>query len=146
MEEISWGQRIIGFATPEVLIDANSQGETTLHNLRYVQRVRHWIILAVAVSGITLIRLQMNSTRNTLGKTLAFFSPPPYFAWTFCLIIVSSILIEGGYIIRSLSPDEYAPQALYYWSDRFGEIAELGVAPVAFSHAFLKHQELASGA
>lgn len=32
-EEISWGQRIFGFTTPESLIENNVQGETTIHNL-----------------------------------------------------------------------------------------------------------------
>ena len=32
-EEISWGQRIIGFETPDFLADSNSQGEFNIHNL-----------------------------------------------------------------------------------------------------------------
>jgi len=32
-EEISWGQRIFGFSTPELLRQHNRQGELTLHNL-----------------------------------------------------------------------------------------------------------------
>ena len=31
-EEISWGQRIIGFSTPEILSEVNYQGELNLHN------------------------------------------------------------------------------------------------------------------
>ena len=33
MEEISWGQRLFSWGTPELLKEANEQGETTLHNL-----------------------------------------------------------------------------------------------------------------
>jgi hypothetical protein len=33
MEEISWGQRILGFETPEEFEKINVQGETTIHNL-----------------------------------------------------------------------------------------------------------------
>ena len=33
MEEISWGQRIIGFSTPEFFKLHNLQGEANLHNL-----------------------------------------------------------------------------------------------------------------
>ena len=33
LEEISWGQRIFGFATPEFLKARNLQGEANLHNL-----------------------------------------------------------------------------------------------------------------
>ena len=32
-EEISWGQRILGFGTPDSLKELNDQGETNLHNL-----------------------------------------------------------------------------------------------------------------
>lgn len=32
LEEISWGQRIIGFSSPSVFAEHNHQGETTLHN------------------------------------------------------------------------------------------------------------------
>ncbi len=32
-EEISWGQRIFGFATPDFLMDVNNQGEFNVHNI-----------------------------------------------------------------------------------------------------------------
>ena len=34
-EEISWGQRILNFDTPDTLTRINRQGETTLHNLNF---------------------------------------------------------------------------------------------------------------
>lgn len=34
MEEISWGQRIVGVGTPDFLRDMNFQGEFTLHNIK----------------------------------------------------------------------------------------------------------------
>ena len=37
-EEISWGQRIIGFETPQGWAGLNYQQETTLHNLDWVNR------------------------------------------------------------------------------------------------------------
>ena len=35
-EEISWGQRLFKFQTPEVLIEINVQEEFNLHNLKYL--------------------------------------------------------------------------------------------------------------
>ena len=35
-EEISWGQRIFGMTTPEVLQEANKQHELNIHNIRWV--------------------------------------------------------------------------------------------------------------
>ena len=37
MEEISWGQRLFEWGTPQVLDAVNEQGETTLHNLEKVE-------------------------------------------------------------------------------------------------------------
>ena len=34
-EEISWGQRILGFATPDFLLNLNTQGEFNVHNINY---------------------------------------------------------------------------------------------------------------
>ena len=34
MEEMSWGQRLFGWSTPETLTRVNEQGETTLHNIK----------------------------------------------------------------------------------------------------------------
>ncbi|MEM7010876.1 MAG: hypothetical protein AAF585_05265 [Verrucomicrobiota bacterium] len=34
-EEISWGQRLIGWATPAWMAENNIQGETTIHNLEF---------------------------------------------------------------------------------------------------------------
>ncbi len=38
-EEISWGQRILGWGTPAVLEDVNHQGEANIHNIGVVQRL-----------------------------------------------------------------------------------------------------------
>ena len=34
LEEISWGQRILGFSTPESIRQTNAQGEFNIHNLK----------------------------------------------------------------------------------------------------------------
>jgi hypothetical protein len=36
-EEISWGQRIFGWETPDSLANINAQDETTIHNLEFFQ-------------------------------------------------------------------------------------------------------------
>ena len=57
-EEISWGQRIIGFATPGYLLDINIQEEFSVHNIRttyteplvvfYKHPALVWCIIAIA--------------------------------------------------------------------------------------------------
>ena len=47
-EEISWGQRLLGIETPEVLEDINTQGETTIHNVRGVLPVVNFVTMTGA--------------------------------------------------------------------------------------------------
>ncbi len=52
-EEISWGQRVIGFATPDLLLGLNRQGEFNLHNIDQtpVNRLaRHGTLLLCTVT------------------------------------------------------------------------------------------------
>ena len=52
-EEISWGQRIFGFETPDAIAEINVQSEVNLHNmLGYL--TDHVFIIAVAVYGVLL--------------------------------------------------------------------------------------------
>lgn len=60
-EELSWGQRIFGLATPEMILEANMQKELNLHNLGAAWEVNkrlHWIaaylILAWLAFGAAL--------------------------------------------------------------------------------------------
>ena len=53
-EEISWGQRIVGWTTPDALADINKQGETTLHNIHLVEDVFKWLQLVVGAYGVIL--------------------------------------------------------------------------------------------
>jgi hypothetical protein len=50
-EEISWGQRIFHFATPEYFQKENTHGEFTIHNLDPIQRVLHRIYI---IAGLLL--------------------------------------------------------------------------------------------
>jgi len=51
MEEISWGQRILGIASPAFFAESNLQGEINLHNL---DQTIHWILTWVAITAIFL--------------------------------------------------------------------------------------------
>lgn len=53
-EEISWGQRIIGFDTPDSLARINSQNEFNLHNIRksLVDRSVRYLIAGFALLGL----------------------------------------------------------------------------------------------
>jgi hypothetical protein len=56
-EEVSWGQRIFGWSTPEPLAEVNRQGETTLHNIGAAHDAVGWVLLAIGFWGSVLPRL-----------------------------------------------------------------------------------------
>ncbi len=53
-EEISWGQRIFGWQTPESLNAINQQSETTFHNIIGVQDAFKWLQMLVGAYGTLL--------------------------------------------------------------------------------------------
>lgn len=53
-EEISWGQRIFGWATMGVFAEINQQQETNLHNIKGVQYLFKWVQLLVGAYGVFL--------------------------------------------------------------------------------------------
>ena len=56
LEEISWGQRIFGWSTPERLENLNAQQETNLHNIfvGYNQLIR--LVLSLLIASALIYR------------------------------------------------------------------------------------------
>jgi len=55
-EEVSWGQHIVGWSTPEAWSELNDQNETNLHNVSswLDQKPRHLLSLGVIVGGFVI--------------------------------------------------------------------------------------------
>ena len=82
-EEISWGQRLFGFETPEVIIDNNVQGESTLHNLSFFDRGgavlnQHTILNLIALFMGVIIPISFNFSPplRRLLSSMNFPAPP----------------------------------------------------------------------
>jgi len=68
-EEISWGQRIFGFGTPESIQAANAQDETTVHNLELFSGAfdmdhlfqLFWLVVGVVIPVLALWRTPRRS-------------------------------------------------------------------------------------
>jgi len=76
-EEISWGQRIFGFATPSLWARLNVQNETNIHNL--VGIVEVYRMVGTAVSAMLFIVLPLlASFSQTLRERLSFEGLPAY--------------------------------------------------------------------
>ncbi len=76
-EEISWGQRILGFATPEALGNLNHQDETNIHNIGIIQRAFNAAELAVGLLGFALPMLWLaDNQRRSLSWIDPILVPP----------------------------------------------------------------------
>lgn len=68
-EEISWGQRIFGWGTPDPLAEVNKQDETNLHNIYGVGSIFKWLQMLVGAYGVILpLALLRWSPRPQLKK------------------------------------------------------------------------------
>jgi hypothetical protein len=76
-EEISWGQRIVGFHTPDFMDDANEQGEFNLHNMGFTN-LRPIVIFATFIQlfGIGLPIVLWKWTRHPDHALRRYLSPP----------------------------------------------------------------------
>ena len=51
LEEISWGQRFLGWQTPDFFLTHNSQKDTTIHNLEWFRHYLHNIYILIGFVG-----------------------------------------------------------------------------------------------
>lgn len=54
MEEVSWGQSLIGFASPQGMDRFNVQNETNVHNLEGVQNLHSFLLFLLGAGGLTI--------------------------------------------------------------------------------------------
>jgi hypothetical protein len=91
-EEISWGQRVLGFETPEQLEEINSQGESTVHNVGRAQEVFKAGEFAAALYGAMMPLVMRSRFRPRSGpaRHFAALSVPP-------LALAPLFLVMAGY-------------------------------------------------
>lgn len=138
-EEISWGQRIFNIKTPEIIKTINAQNQITLHNLICFQRYRHWLLLSFGLVGLSLIYIKTNTSK--IDIQLIFFIPPSFFKLAYSLVLISAIVLEISFLLKTLFPGPLTKE-FRFWAGRYSEVGELGVAVTAFSYAAYKFNEL----
>jgi hypothetical protein len=84
-EEVSWGQRIFGWETPESMMAMNKQKETNLHNIHGVGDTFKWIHVIIGFYGtfLPLIARQTQALarhRKVLSMLVPHYVLLPYFA------------------------------------------------------------------
>ena len=87
-EEISWGQRIFDFGTPEGLAEANHQDEFNVHNITSfpMQRIGNYMQLLLGAAGMTLPWLTRVRRPRVTAHVWRLLSPPLFLTPAFALM------------------------------------------------------------
>lgn len=121
-EEVSWGQHLVGWETPETLIALNDQNETNLHNLAGIgalldQLPRLLLSLFALVGGI-LLPLALRARPHLLPPALAHLRPllPSLACLPAALLALTTRLpawLLPGLVAHGYSPGEAKELFLY---------------------------------
>ncbi len=86
-EEISWGQRIFNFGTPDVIRSSNKQREFNLHNIYWVDSAQggayRWLTLMMLTTGILLPAIAATRTGRQAIRHFSFPVSPAIYAGVF---------------------------------------------------------------
>ncbi|HSV94357.1 MAG TPA: hypothetical protein VLH94_00055 [Spirochaetia bacterium] len=90
-EEISWGQRILFFSTPEILYEINTQKETTLHNISTIQSALSFVYMSIGLYGAFSRKILKRFFPQYFQK-YEIFTPPEYLVFCFITIFLYYLL------------------------------------------------------
>jgi hypothetical protein len=136
MEEISWGQWLLYFETPEAWKEVNAQSEINLHNLEIFQHgVKELPLVVFGLAGL-VSRLFVH---HPVLKVLA--TPRVELGW-FTLIVILSIVLYVAYWPWLVSEYLSLPGILLWGARQYAEVIEMMVGMSAFVFASLKYREL----
>lgn len=102
-EEISWGQRLLGYTPPDVFLAHNTQQEATLHNFADVFGQPKWM-LALALAGYGLLLPLLGRAAPTrrllerIGATAPAWELAPWFAAAVVLLAWYPLTFTGEWV------------------------------------------------
>lgn len=118
-EEVSWGQRIFGWVTPESMKEINKQDETNIHNIHGVGTTFKWLHLLIGAYGTWAPLILMGSNiqkrvRFDLSMLIPHFTLVPFFAVPFVWRLYRNLF--------------EAPKKYYFAISEFSEVVEIALA------------------
>ncbi|WP_185474723.1 hypothetical protein [Synechococcus sp. BSA11S] len=119
-EEMSWGQIIFNWETPELFVTTNAQKETNLHNLVLIHN-RIWTITAAVCVGMTLlvgVRWALEAKGRLIPRSLADAVLPHvtllgYFLFAALLYVPVVLLKHGVFIPVLVTRDQEVAECLF---------------------------------
>jgi hypothetical protein len=124
-EEISWGQRQVGFTGPEIILEHNKQDEANLHNLLR-RPMLHMVYIVVGLYGAGLGRLMIQRI-SRLRKWSWMLAPGPSTMWYFACCALAYVYFEvSELVLEPAFGSDISPLSLGI--SRIQEVAELGLS------------------
>ena len=90
-EEFSWGQRLLGFSSPEYFLGSNVQQELTVHNMVQGKGHRTFMAIALAGYGVVLPLLADYARPRRLMQVIGATPPPAKLAAWFIVPIALGV-------------------------------------------------------
>lgn len=118
-EEVSWGQRLFGWQTPEALKAVNRQHETNIHSLEGLIDMFRSLYLLIGVYG-TILPLLFFSARKSASYQQHFSLLVPHFTLVPYFLIT---LVWRLYLNFWKLPEKY-----YFEISKYSEVVELILA------------------
>jgi hypothetical protein len=96
MEELAWGQKLIGYATPVAIAKINQQGEMTLHNLPRIHGHSEMLWVVFGTGGLVGVVLLGRRAFEKIATPVVLI---PWFVMIMA-VTLPSVWIEFGSIER----------------------------------------------
>ena len=115
-EEISWGQQVFHYPTPEFFRRENSQREVTIHNFSVIQLFSSWFVCGASSAGLLAIAFHTRRRRDVSG--------------------VPSLLLAFGLVVALLSACDNFNNSFFFnleFSTEVGRLQELAEMLFAFA-------------
>ena len=100
-EEISWGQRLLGYTPPDLFLARNAQQEANLHNLAEAFGQPKWTLIAIlAAYGVAApLAMRFVPVLRRFADRLGFTAPPlaaaAWFAVTIAVLVAYPVRFTG---------------------------------------------------
>lgn len=128
MEEIAWGQWILGFDQPEFLRDLNVKGETTIHNIRGLDARTESLRVAFGAAGLLGVWLH----RFAMFRVIS--APTVLSSW-FVLILI----LAGVDLLNDFKPIGHRIDKLIF---HLNEVVEMMIGMAALLYLVLNARAL----
>lgn len=101
-EEISWGQHVFDWQSPDYFIENNEKNETNLHNMGFINRsIAKWIVVIGMVAGGVVLPLTFRwrkSIYSAVEHWISWLFPTTVCVPVGLIVFVSHISSKNGFL------------------------------------------------